>query len=245
MQYGPECIVQGAFDNVHRVTLWQQLAKLGASPATIQVVKNLYSHTVYNIHLDDFKFEGVQATRGVRQGCPMSPTLFLSYINELGTRLESSGLGYRLGNNRIPGLLFADDIVLISESPSELQDLLDISTSYGNDFGLTFSLEKSKILIAYETAALQYSWTLQNHPLDIVQQYDYLGITLNGSKQPYSLMFPKLALRCRRMVGLVGKVAFQSYSRYEVVRGLWKGVGVPTLTYASDVVSTNNPVEFI
>ena len=49
-------------------------------------------------------------------------------------------------------------------------------------------------------------------------------------------MFPKVELWGRRLVGLVGQVAFQSYARYEVVRGLWKGVGVPALTYASDVL---------
>ena len=76
---------------------------------------------------------------------------------------------------------------------------------------------------------------LQSHTVELVQQYDYLGITLTGAKLPYSLMFPRLELRSHRIAGLVGRVAFQSYSRYELVWGLWKGVGLPVLTYVSDV----------
>ena len=46
-----------------------------------------------------------------------------------------------------------------------------------------------------------------------------------GKSKSHYLMVPKLELCCRRLAGLVGKGTFLSYSRYEVVRGLWKGVG--------------------
>ena len=219
--------------------LWHQLAKCEATGPTIATLKKLYSMTIYNIHLAGYRCDGIQATRGVRQGCPLSP-LFLAYINNLYVRLENSGLYYQIGKYRIPGLLSADDIVLISENPDDLQELLDISTGYGYDFGLSFTVDKSKILLANAPSTVCPTWTLQGKELEVVQQYDYLGVTINGSKSPSSLMIPKLELCCRRLAGLVGKAAFQSYSRYEVVWGLWKGVGVPALTYASDVMYIPN-----
>jgi len=102
---------------VDRTLLWDQLLKLGATVATVNVIKKLYKGTIYNIHWEGFQSGDLEASRGVRQGCPMSPTLFLAYINDLGMRLKDSGLGYSFGQTRIPCLLFADDVVLISEDP--------------------------------------------------------------------------------------------------------------------------------
>ena len=54
--------------------------------------------------------------------------------------------GIRVGNDRIGVLLFADDVMLMSESVDELQSLLDVVDGYGQDFGVRFSGEKSKAM---------------------------------------------------------------------------------------------------
>jgi hypothetical protein len=51
----------------------------------------------------------------VKQGCPISPTLFNIYINEFATTLEESAPpGLILHNTEIQFLLYADDLVLRS-----------------------------------------------------------------------------------------------------------------------------------
>ena len=52
-----------------------------------------------------------------------------------------------MGNDRIGVLLYADDVVVMSESVDELQSLLDVVDGYGKDFGVRFSSEKSKVMI--------------------------------------------------------------------------------------------------
>ena len=53
--------------------------------------------------------------RGVKQGCPINPTLFNIYINELAKTLEESEApGITLHNIEIKCLLYADDLVLLS-----------------------------------------------------------------------------------------------------------------------------------
>lgn len=42
--------------------------------------------------------------------------------------------------------LYADDVVVMSESAEELQELLYVVNGYGRDFGVKFSNEKSKIM---------------------------------------------------------------------------------------------------
>ncbi|OMJ28516.1 hypothetical protein AYI69_g2007, partial [Smittium culicis] len=64
---------------------------------------------------------------GVRQGCPASSILFVFYINEIFEGIK--GVDVPGLPNRIPGLLFADDAVVLVDSAENLQISLDkIST---------------------------------------------------------------------------------------------------------------------
>ena len=61
-------------------------------------------------------------TIGMKQGCPLSPTLFGLYIDEVSQYIERfGGSGAHLAGIAIQILLYADDIVLISDSPKGLQ----------------------------------------------------------------------------------------------------------------------------
>ena len=62
------------------------------------------------------------STIGVKQGCPLSPTLFGLYIDEVSRYLERfGGSGARLASIAIQILLYVDDIVLIFDSVEGLQ----------------------------------------------------------------------------------------------------------------------------
>ena len=53
--------------------------------------------------------------QGVRQGDNLSPTLFSIYLNDLAKETKDMGPGVSLDDINISILLYADDIVLISE----------------------------------------------------------------------------------------------------------------------------------
>ena len=64
---------------------------------------------------------------GVAQGCTLSPTLFLIYINGLLNEIEKCPeLGTKFSKNKMSGLLIADDFVGITETGPALQNLIDI-----------------------------------------------------------------------------------------------------------------------
>lgn len=65
------------------------------------------------------------AERGLRQGCPMSPTLFNIYVMDLKEELEKgqSG-GVVIGREKFWSIMYVDDIVLLAKSESELKEMM-------------------------------------------------------------------------------------------------------------------------
>ena len=83
----------------------------------------LYSSVTGQVRTPEGISDIVHSTIGVKQGCPLSPTLFGMYIDEVSDYIDREGdRGAQLAGTWIPLLLYAaNDIVLISESPEGMQ----------------------------------------------------------------------------------------------------------------------------
>ena len=71
-----------AFDTVNRQKLWNALEEMGVPKHLIYVIRNIYVDTKIKIKINDtVSSESREINQGVKQGCPMSPTLINIYIN--------------------------------------------------------------------------------------------------------------------------------------------------------------------
>ena len=85
-----------------------------------------------------WQFEGgmsetFQSTLGVKQGCPLSPTLFGIYIDDFQAELETAGGDLDLPTLcgvQAPALFYADDLDLVSTSVRGLQAQLELLESF-------------------------------------------------------------------------------------------------------------------
>ena len=80
---------------------------------------------------------------GVRQGDSLSPTLFGLYINELAAEIKQLHVGVKLGGNEMSLLLYADDIVLMSESEDNLQKMINCLQEWCYKWTLMVNIEKN------------------------------------------------------------------------------------------------------
>ena len=74
-------------------------------------------------------------------------------------------------------LLYADDTVLFSSNPNDLQKCLDTFKHYCTTWRLTVNVAKTKILIISQgrpSANLHFYY--DSYELEIVKEYKYLGI---------------------------------------------------------------------
>ena len=99
---------------------------MGIPDNIIDILKSLYRDTLTKYKLGDVESGWVRSSRGVRQGCILSPILFALFMEELTERVKESGLGVDVGGFKLPILLYADDVVLLAESNEDMQRILDI-----------------------------------------------------------------------------------------------------------------------
>jgi hypothetical protein len=85
---------------------------------------------------------------GVKQGCPLSPTLFGIYINKLEACLEkASCVGPTLTGIVINLLIYVDDIVLMERSLHDLENQLRILKDFCSNMGMIVNIDKTKVVI--------------------------------------------------------------------------------------------------
>lgn len=85
-------------------------------------------------------------------------------------------------------ILYADDTVLMAESAKNLQLLLDKFHSYCDVWKMKVNVEKTKIVICSNgRQPKNLSFTYDNSVIDIVQEFNYLGIyfSRNGTFKHY------------------------------------------------------------
>ena len=95
----------------------------------------------------------VKASRGLRQGDPLSPfwfTLVADVLSRMLLRAEERNLlgGFKVGRNRtrVSHLQFADDTIFFSNTrEEELQTLKSLLLVFGHISGLKVNLDKSSI----------------------------------------------------------------------------------------------------
>ena len=77
-------------------------------------------------------------------------------------------------------LLYADDLVLLSETPEGLQNALNVLNSFCNKWFLTVNLPKTKYLVFSKTNSVfqNYTFRLGKEVVSSAQSYCYLGITI-------------------------------------------------------------------
>ena len=87
-----------------------------------------------------------EINKGVRQGYPLSPTLFSIYLDEIITKWQKQDItGIKLSiNQQMSTLLFADDQVIIADREDNLQTAAHKLNQTITEYGLSISVQKTK-----------------------------------------------------------------------------------------------------
>ena len=80
-----------AFDTVPRARLMNRMQMLGVPKEIIWGIMALYGSVLGRVRTPEGDSDIIQSTIGVKQGCPLSPTLFGMYIDEVSNYVDREG----------------------------------------------------------------------------------------------------------------------------------------------------------
>jgi len=180
--------ISKAFDSVSWSFLLEVLAHLGFGRLWCNLISNLLSTSSTRILLNGEPGESIQHQRGLRQGDPLSPMLFILVMDVLNSLFVKAGeegllqpLSPRISGQRLS--LYADDVALfIKPVDEELQVTRDLLNVFGAASGLQTNLHKSSIIpIQCEDGSLSavsntLPCTISDFPCT------YLGLPLSHKK---------------------------------------------------------------
>jgi hypothetical protein len=172
-----------AFPSISHDLITEMMKKLGLPSHFIQTVQDFYTGATTVLKTGDEISKPVSIKAGVKQGDPLSPFLFnIAFEYILRQVKENFGFcGYELFGKSYPFLCYADDLVLISESPQSMEAILDYVSLLADKVKLTFRPKKCASLTLVKGESINYQFSIQNSPfpqMSYSEAYDYLGIPL-------------------------------------------------------------------
>ena len=87
--------------------------------------------------------EKIRIKRGVRQGDTISPKLFTATLESIFKRLNWENKGMKIDGEFFSNLRFANDIFLCTETPQELQQMLQELYDESRRMGLKMNIAKT------------------------------------------------------------------------------------------------------
>ena len=113
----------------------------------------------------------------------LSPDFFNLFISDLPSIFDNSCNPITLNGKKLGSLLYADDLVILSETADGLQTALDKLANYCKTWNLTVNIKKSQIMIFNKSGRLiqDYPFKYDGKPLEVVDNYPYLGIIFTPS----------------------------------------------------------------
>lgn len=172
--------LKGAFDRVDRKVLWDMMRKRGVSEGLIDRVREVYEETWCVVRVGQKMSKKFWVENGVRQGCPMSPTLFNIYMADIEEELKKRNGGVKVGNEKVWTIEYADDIVLIAEEEEGLRDMIRGVKKYLAEKKLELSVGKSKVMVFRNKGGREKErfWWWGGERIEEVKEYKYLGYVM-------------------------------------------------------------------
>lgn len=221
-----------AFDNVCRNKLWIIMKQKGIPQHLISAIKSLYVENKIVIGTSKER-KNIAATinKGVRQGCPLSPSLFNIYIDKIVMNWQMDlNEHFKIKKNIfVDTLLFADDQVLISSSENGAQRALFQLNNISKSFSLNISINKTKVLAFRGADTLRAKIVLEGKIIEQINSFNYLGCNISYMKnEDIQNKINKFSYVC----GVI-KRSLKS-TRKETKIKFYKVMAVPMLLYGSE-----------
>ncbi|XP_073986277.1 uncharacterized protein [Rhodnius prolixus] len=171
-----------AYDSVSRTGLIRGMKLLGVPFKIIRLVRMTLNQTSAKVVIQGEVSTEFGVNVGLRQGDPVSPVLF-NLVLEMALRRVTSNPGGTIYNRMTQHLAYADDVVIIARSVSELKkEFLELEEGTAM-CGLRVHEEKTKYMVTTRNERRLCDLEVGQHRFEGVGAFKYLGTTLTSKNE--------------------------------------------------------------
>ncbi|KAK3569880.1 hypothetical protein QTP86_006752 [Hemibagrus guttatus] len=233
--------LEKAFDRVPRGILWEVLWEYGVRGPLLRAVRSLYNWSRSLVRIAICKSDLFPVHVGLRQGCPLSPVLFIVFMDRISR--HSQGLeGVQFGDHRISSLIFADDVVLLASSGLDLQHALGRFAAECEAAGMKVSTSKSEAMVLDRK---KVACTLQvgGEVLPQVEEFKYLGVLFTSEGRMDREIGRRIGAAAAVMRSMYRSVVVKKELSRKAKLSIYQSIYAPTLTYGHELwVMTERPL---
>ena len=211
-----------AFDRVDREKLWITLTDYGVDGELLANIKALYVNSKSRVRTKEGSTEWFDVTSGVRQGCVLSPLLFIVYMDKITQEANTHP-------EQLNELLFADDQSLIHPDKDSLQAHATRLNNACNKYGMKISTAKTEVMQISNTQST-LDININNQTLKQVDEFKYLGSIFTSDGKMDREIEARIQ-KANRVTYQLAPLLSHRIIPMEAKRELIKSVFIPTLCY--------------
>jgi hypothetical protein len=187
-----------AFDKVNHEALRISLQRIGIPDPLVKAIMSMYKEPLFFVSEAGNDSPVYRASTGIRQGCPLSPFLFIIVLTLLFEDVDKALALKNITNNIVShrrplyDLEYADDVALFHAHLPSLQVIIHTLEEIAPKFGLQMNLLKTVHMPCFCTHNPPKLTLQGGHQVPQVHRYKYLGTIITADGSPYEAINSRL-----------------------------------------------------
>lgn len=163
-----------AFDRVNRDKLWKVLEQYNIKGQLLDNIRAMYANSKSAVRTTSGTSDWFPVTSGVRQGCVLSPLLFVIYMDQITKEANPDP-------EALNELLFAGDQAMINNDKVQLQEHTEQLNACCENFDMRISISKTEVMTVSRKPE-DFNIKINGTQLKQTSEFKYLGsiFTENG-----------------------------------------------------------------
>ena len=235
-----------AYDSIDRFTMIKVMEDYKISPKIINLIANIYNGDKTALYLNNEMITEVDITTGIRQGCNLSGLLFVLVTYKIIEELNASDFGIKIDNINHSTLFYMDDALLFTKDEISTYTIIERMGRISLKYGLSLNKKKCKVMIfnneniRLEERIVERKEGIESiHEIEISKTIKYLGVNFDNKSNCFETHIQEMHKKAECFSSQLFSILGKSCNRMIKGKTFWKGLVIPNLLYANDVIVFN------
>lgn len=170
-----------AFDKINRLAMMHKMMTKTTGCVWRALFVYYKASAAYVMNVGEMS-ETFSTSIGVKQGGPLSPRLFSIYVEALIEEIESTELGTEIGGLKTGVIMYADDLIVMSDDIKKLQAMLLIIECYCEKWEIKINAKKTQFIKIGAMQAKDSGRDIElcGQRIEQVSKIKYLGVWIDS-----------------------------------------------------------------